>query len=478
MDPAKIDRWLRFREQVLQNPGWPRGLWFAALDDGLRAALGEQSPLLADFERDRAELVRLERRASGSYQDARRVVQLEAQIRQLVDLADRAVTGAQDAAPAAGPAVAAPVTAVADEPRRAGWRVGAAGLAAGALVALGIAGASVYSESRIRAQGDLQMARIDRLLAARDVTLRAEIERRLAAQNEAAGGVPDELRGRVARLGRTLDQLSLDVSSLEMRLPALDQEVERISYGTGRMADDLARAGVEIDGLKTATPELTAWLARQKKELEQSMQGGRDALGGITGRVQSLAGEVDQSRKLLVDLNQSLVAGLEQARADGVALQAAVDEMRATGQQVARLMQGAEARVQAAQGTMQAKIDRMLSGLAEQADLAVLRGGDVVRRAEGEIARRIATASEAALKAVADERAVKLAALAEQVSKTQSELEQTRTGMLASWQRLDASVGARQSEVLTSLDAYAGTIGVRVEELLQALDLMVARSGG
>jgi ABC-type transporter Mla subunit MlaD len=263
-----------------------------------------------------------------------------------------------------------------------------------------------------------------------------------------------------------------------MRLPALGQEVERISYGSGRMADDLARAGVEIDGLKTATPELTAWLARQKKELEQSMQGGRDALGGITGRVQSLAGEVDQSRRLLVDLNQSLVAGLERARADGEALRAAVDEMRATGQQVARLMEGAEARVQAAQGTMQAKIDRMLSGLAEQADLAVLRGGDVVRRAEGEIARRIATASDAALKAVADERAVKLAALAEQVSKTQSELEQTRTGMLASWQRLDASVGARQSEVLTSLDAYAGTIGVRVEELLQALDLMVARSGG
>jgi ABC-type transporter Mla subunit MlaD len=351
-------------------------------------------------------------------------------------------------------------------------------LAAGALVALGIAGAGVYYETRIRAQADLQMARIDRLLAARDVTLRAEIERRLAAQTEAAGGVPDELRGRVARLGRTLDQLSLDVSSLEMRLPALDQEVERISYGTGRMADDLARAGVEIDGLKTATPELTAWLARQKKELEQSMQGGRDALGGITGRVQSLAGEVDQSRRLLVDLNQSLVAGLERARADGEALRAAVDEMRATGQQVARLMQGAEARVQAAQGTMQAKIDRMLSGLAEQADLAVLRGGDVVRRAEGEIARRIATASEAALKAVADERAVKLAALAEQVSKTQSELEQTRTGMLASWQRLDASVGARQSVVLTRLAAFAGTIGVRVVELLQALDLMVARWGG
>jgi hypothetical protein len=32
--------------------------------------------------------------------------------------------------------------------------------------------------------------------------------------------------------------------------------------------------------------------------------------------------------------------------------------------------------------------------------------------------------------------------------------------------------------VLTSLEGYAGTIGVRVEELLQALDVMVAGAGG
>jgi peptidoglycan hydrolase-like protein with peptidoglycan-binding domain len=123
-------------------------------------------------------------------------------------------------------------------------------------------------------------------------------------------------------------------------------------------------------------------------------------------------------------------------------------------------------------------VDGQVSDLAEQADLAVLRGGDVVRRAEGEVARRVDAASEAALETVTQERMVKLAALTQQVSKTQQELEQTRAGLLESWQRMDQSVAERQSEVLTSLDAYAGTIGVRVEELLEALDLMVARSGG
>jgi chromosome segregation ATPase len=322
------------------------------------------------------------------------------------------------------------------------------------------------------------MARIDRLLAERAASLRAELERRLSTPGEDQSGPAGPLHGRSVALGRALDQLSLDVSALGMRLPALDQELERITAGAGQMSDDLARAGSQIDALEAATPELTAWLAQQKGELEQGVQSGRDALGGITARVQQLAGEVDRSRGLLVELNQSLVEGLEQARVDGNALRTAVDEMRVTGLEVAKLMEGAEDKVEAAHQAMQAKIDQMLSDLSEQADLAVLRAGDVGRRAEGEVVRRVDVAGAAALDAVAKERAAKLAALAEQVTASQRELEQTRAGLLESWQRMDQSVSQRQSEVLTNLDGYAGTIGVRVEELLQALDVMVAGSGG
>jgi chromosome segregation ATPase len=279
-------------------------------------------------------------------------------------------------------------------------------------------------------------------------------------------------------LARALDELSLDVSSLEIRLPTLGNELDRIAAGAGQMADELARTGTEIDALKAAAPEFTARLGRQQEELDEVVQSRRQSLIGITSRVDDLAAEIDQSRALLTDLNQSLLAGLQQAGEDGEALTSAVDEMRATGLEVAKLMDGAELKVQAAHDAMQAKIDRMLSKIAEQADLAVLRGADVISRAEGEVARRVESASAAALDAVAEERATQLAALAEQVSATQVELEKTRAGLMASWERMDQSVAERQSEVLTSLDAYAGTIGVRVEELLQALDVIVARSGG
>ena len=480
MEPAKIKTWHRFRDQVLQHQGWPRALWFSALEDGLQAALGDTSRLLADFRRDRAELLALERRASGSYQDARRIEQLEAQIIQLIDLAERTVSGPDPDPDPAAPRPAAPdpapPAAAAARPRRRAARTRTLALASGTLLlALGAAGASLYHETRRVAEAEQQTARIDRLLDEHAASLHAELERRLAADSDGASGAAG---GRSATPGRVLDELSLDVSSLEMRLPALGKELDRITAGTGQMADDLARTGEEIDALKATTPELTAWLARQRDELERVVQSGRQSLTGITSRVQDLAAEVDQSHALLTDLNQSLLAGLQQAGQDGEALRTAVDEMRATGLEVAKLMDGAELKVQAAHDAMQAKIEQMLSELAEQADLAVLRGADVISRAEGEIARRVESTSAAALDAVAEERATQLAALAEQVSATQVELEKSRAGLLASWERMDQSVAERQNEVLTSLDAYAGTIGVRVEELLQALDVIVARSGG
>ena len=477
MDPAKIEAWQRFREQVLHNPGWPRELWFAALEDGLQAALGDDSRLLADYRRDRAELLLLERRASGAYQDEQRIGQLEAQIRQLAELADRTMTGPE---PAAGtpesvrPAASAPAPA-----RRHRWVTRALALASGALLlALGAAGASVYHETRAMSADEQQMARIDRLLDEHAASLRAELDRRLAAERGGTDGAAGELADRGAAVGRALDQVSLDVSSLEMRLPALARELETIAAGAGQMAHDLARTRAEVDALQATTPELAAWLAHEREELEQAAQNRRQSLAGIDDRVQQLTAEVDRSQVLLTDLNQSLVEGLQQAALNGEALRNAVDEMRAAGLEVAELMDGAERKVQLAQAAMQAKIEQMLSGLAEQADLALLRGADVLSRAEGEIARRAEAASATALDAVGKQRAAQLAALTEQVAASQAELDQTQAALLAGWQRMDQSVAERQQAVLADLDTYAGTIGMRVEELLQALDVIVARSGG
>lgn len=488
MDPAKIEAWYRLRDQVLQNPNWPRALWFTALEDGLRAAFGEESQLLADFRRDRAELLRLEQRASGSYHDGRRIEQLEAQISQLVSLADRMLLAdgsdpdeARSAAArpvAKGAAASAVASAMASAagagapPRRTGWRAPGARLAAGLLLlALGIAGASVYYEMRLRSEADQQLVRIDRLLDQRLASLRADLEWPRQASGDGVGEAAGALGGRTEALGEALDDLGLDVAALELRLPPLRQQLERLTAGAGQMADDLAGAGAEIAALEVVAPELTAWLAREKAELERDVQSQRDALGGITAGVQDLDDEIDRSRALLTSFTRSLDQGLDQARRDGEALQNAVEAVRASGLEVAKLIDGAETKVQAA-------IDQMLSELAEQADLAVLRGEDAITRAESELDRRIEQVSEATLDALAQERAAQLAALAEQVAATQLELEQTRAGVVASWQRMDQSVAERHSEALAGLDAYASSMEARVGELLEALDVMVARTGG
>jgi hypothetical protein len=296
MDPAKVSQWLRFRDQVLQKQGWPREVWFTAFEDGLHAAFGDDAPVLADFRRDRAELLRLEGRASGSYQDAQRIAQLEAQLRQLVDRADRSVTAGQTDAAEPDPVASLPPAALAAVPalavpaiaRAQPWRARAAMMAAGSvLVALGVGGASLYYETRLSALADQQIAQIDRLLDQRVAGLRAELEQQLASGSGKDSAVAGELRARTTALGGALDELSLEVSSLEMRLPALDKELNKISASAGRMAQELTRTGSEVDRLKTATPELRAWLAQQKEELEKGVQGGHDTLGGITGRVQA-----------------------------------------------------------------------------------------------------------------------------------------------------------------------------------------------
>ena len=91
MVSVTLDTWERFYERVVkQGNDWPRNLWLAAVDDGLRAALPAQSRLLVQYRQDVAALRELERAAPGSYRDSTRMAQLEADIMRLIGLADQA----------------------------------------------------------------------------------------------------------------------------------------------------------------------------------------------------------------------------------------------------------------------------------------------------------------------------------------------------------------------------------------------------
>ena len=483
------------------------------------------SRLLADYRADVDELLRLERAASGSYHDEKRRGQLEAQIKRLIDLADETVmqsAAANEEAPPPAPVAKAP-----RHPRLA-LRPALSALAGALLLLAGMAGAAAWYEIRMAALADEQLAQLSRLLDRRVAEMRgdlnrrlgmadrmnqrmaqlhdelsasiddfsatmtesvrsmtalsdhtiAELERRLAEQGQGVGDSLAELHERAEALARGLDEVGQELSTLEGRLPELRDDVQRIGGGVRRMGTDFEQTAQEIEALKARPPELNAWLAGQQKELEQVLQNGQRLVGASVAQVHDLAGEVERSRERLQGLDLELDQGLQQAKLDGAALASAVQDMRDMGAQVEELMTGAEAKVAAAQQAMQARIDQILSELAEQADLAALRGRDVVGRAQSEIDRRVESESQKVLGELAAARDAQLAALAKEISATQAEIEQTRAGLLTSWQRMDQAMAERQGQVMAGLDGYASTLEARVEEFLHALDVMVARTGG
>ncbi len=525
MDPAKIDAWQRFRDQVLRPTDWPRGLWFTAVEDGLRAALGAESRLLADYREDVVELLDIERAASGSYRDEQRIGQLEAQIKQAIDLTDQSMASAGDGATQVRPEAPA---------RRRPFALRApadlAGkLILGALLVLaGAGGTSAYYEFRLAALMERQAARMTEILDQRvsdrraelDQRLRAadqlnqrisalqsalgdhvdqfnatmaqsirsvlalgdnaiaELERRLAAKDGGVVQVLGRLEDRAGPLNHDLDQVGAGLAALEQRLPAVSGQFERLASELQQTQAKIDSTAKQIDALQSAGPALSKWLDGQREGLEQELETRRAALRTISSEMTGLKGEVDQSRGRLVELNQSLDQGLQQAKLDGEALNKAVHDLRATGQQMDELMAGAQAKVEATHQEMAKKIDQMLSELAEKADLAASRGQDAIERARAEISRKAEAESRQTLEVLVRARDERLARLTKLSADTQAEIERTGAGLVAGWQRMDQTVAARQGVVLSQLDGYASTIEAQVRQLLDALNVSLARTGG
>ncbi len=304
----------------------------------------------------------------------------------------------------------------------------------------------------------------------------AEVERRVSARGDGVSEASGRLQARAEALGRGLDDISQDLSVLEARLPKLGDQVQSVAAEVEQRRADFDQTAAAVDAVKGGAPELIAWLAQQKGTLGQDLDQRKAELEALTTEVRNLEGTALQSRARLQGFNQSLDQDLQQAKQDQAALQSAVQDLRASGQQVTQLMAGADAKVEASHQAMQKKIDQILSEVAEKADLAVLRSQDVIHRAEGEVTHQLQTESQQALDDLAKAREAQLAELAKRVSATQTELEQTRAGLVASWQGMDQAVAKRQSQVLAGLDGYAQTIQARVQDLLKALDVKVAGS--
>ena len=518
MGSVTLETWQRFYDRVVERGSdWPRNLWFAAVEDGLSAALPAQSRLLVQYRQDVAELRELERTATGSYRDTTRMAQLETEIMRLIGIADQSI---REQSASVGerhePELPAPTQ---DRPRIGFW-LGA--LILGVIMLCGaLLGATYYHQQRMnqRMQRDL-VALQQRLIAqaaeeraALQVRIRsadrvkenfgalqaefrtnvdefnkvmsaslrsmaalgdggiADVERQLR-DGEVSGAV-DRLRARAAALERQLDQVDGSLSVLAQRLPDLDGGVNRLAERLEATTTGFKRVESQVATIQAQAPEIALWLEGQRQALAQDLEARRQSMGDLGAEIARLKDALDGSRSQLAASDGSLEQDVQRA-GQGDGLEHALERARAAERQRVELQR----RSGTTQQAVQEQIDAVLAQLAAKADLAVVRSEDALKRAEAEAARRLEMVTEQAIDDLSEAHGAQLAELSRWAAATRAELEQTRAGLIAGWRGMDAAVAERQLETLGQLDQYAATLEVRVREFLEALDVIAARSDG
>jgi hypothetical protein len=517
MSSGTLDTWIRFYDRVVERGAdWPRNLWFAAVEDGLRAALPAQSRLLVQYRQDVAELRELERAAAGSYRDVTRMAQLEADIMRLIGIADQSIreAGADiDEQPEPAPSSTPP-----GGPRIGFW-LGALTLLV-IMLCGALLGATYYHQLRMsermeqdltalqqrlleqaadeRAALEVRIRSADRAkenLGALQAELRANIdefnrlmsaslrsmtalgattdlERRQPERNSDIGAALRGLRERAANVERQLNEVADSLSVLAQRLPDLDSGVDRLAQRLGATTAGLERVESQVATMQAQAPELALWLEGQRQALAQDLEGRRRAIGELATGIAVLTGALDDSRGQLVTLEAWLEQSLAQAKPPGD------DPGHAPGRRPGGAQPVIEIDGRTTHQALQEQLDALLSGLAEKADLAALRSEELVKQGEAEAARRLETATAQAIDHLTKAHEAQLAELTKWVAATKEGLGQTRARLIAGWQGMDEGVAKRQSEVLSQLDEYAATLEVRVHELLKVLDVIAARAGG
>jgi chromosome segregation ATPase len=298
-----------------------------------------------------------------------------------------------------------------------------------------------------------------------------DLERQRPDRNADIGAALRGLRERAASVARQLDQVADSLSVLAQRLPDLDSGVDRLAQRLEATTAGFERVESQVATIQAQAPELALWLEGQRQALAQDLEGRRQSIGELATGIATLQGALDDSRSQLVTLEAWLEQSLAQAKPPGGA--AGSTPGRVPG---AEQVTGLDGRT--TQQALQERIDALLAGLAEKADLAALHGEELVKQGEAEAARRLETATAQAIDDLSKAHEARLAELTKWASATQDGLGQTRARLIADWRGMDEAVAKRQSEVLRQLDEYAATLEVRVQELLKVLDVIAARSGG
>jgi chromosome segregation ATPase len=509
MASVTLESWDKFYDRVVVGGGkWPRSLWFAAVEDALRAALPAHSPLLVQYRQDIGELAEIERAGAGSHHDTTRVQQLEAEIKRLIGIADQSIRESPD-----------------QQPARSQARIGfwLAALTLGIIAFCGaLLGATYYLQQRATERMRLDIAALQQRLVEQAAGQRSTLELRirsvdrvkeelLALQGELRANVDEfnklmsaslrslssvgdsalgdlgrqvldpesgiaaasnRLGERAATLERQLDQVDGSLSMLARRLPDLDSGVNRLAERLEASTAGFERVEGQVAAIEAQGPELALWLEGQRQALAQDIEGRGVSLRELGAEITALQGALEDSRAQLADVTRSLEADLARVKQQG---EQAFDQVRAAEQRATGLASQVDAEFKTIQGTAQEKVNALL---AEQSKRAVQRTDEIMQRAEAEAARRLETATEQAIDALQQAQEAQLADLKTWASKVQAEIEQTRAALVTGWRGMDETLAKRQSKALSDLERYAATLEVRVQEFLKALDVIAARSSG
>ena len=518
MSSITLETWERFYERVVKRSSdWPRNLWLAAVEDGLRAALPAQSRLLAQYRQDVAALGELERAGPGSYRDSTRMAQLETDIMHLIGLADQAIR--EESAGIEEQSEQAAAQPARSQPRIGFW-LGA--LILGVITLCGaLLGATYYQQLRMSARMKQDLTALQHRLIEQAADQRAALEvgirsaearqqtfgalqaelranvdefnklltgalrsmtalgndakpdpkRQLLGQDGDLGEALKALRERAATLERQLVPVADTLNVLARRLPDLDRGVNRLAERLQASTAGFERVEKQVATIQAQAPELALWLDDQRQALAQELEGRRQTMGELAAEIGTLRGALDDSRGQLATLEGRLEQSLAQVEPSSGDAERTPGQAP-SGQQVTRVDGGAM------QQAMQEKIDAMLSELAGKADQAAQHSEESVRQAEVAARQRLETAADQAVDDLTKKHQAQLAELTTWASTTRDELGRTRARLLAGWHGMDEAVAKRHSALLSQLDQYAATLEVRVQELLKALDVIAARSGG
>ncbi|MDX1540947.1 MAG: hypothetical protein R3349_06040 [Geminicoccaceae bacterium] len=524
MHRSSVDDWIRFYDEVIVAGGdWTPDAWYGAVGEAMAKALPADSPILDTWRRRVDELLALQGAPSGSEEDERRIGALEAEIQRLIGAADEVIRTPRSV-PATTPPPAEMIQTRRVQPRRSVFRAIGQTAAALVLIGAGLLGALYLYDTRLalrvdreferyvgglrstveQLQRDLQIQiqanlseqeRLDRArqdlehdvatfddkmteslgaMTALRESATADLQRRLDARAGSVIELLEQAKGRADRLGQVVDEVSEDIVALEQAMPAVNQRLTRLSSEAAQGDSVLAEVMSRLAALDRLAPEVERLADARRQELENAASRERAELATLGTMIDELRSAYQHSAQQLAGARMAVDHELNRAAEERDLMRRAVSDLETSRGAISSLSRDVESELDLARQAIEARADELLEGLAERADLAVMRGDGVLERAEKQLVRELEAAGQEALAAYFEKRERELTGLADEVARTRSELDRTRTSLIDSWQRMDEEAAERQRALLAELDDYAAEVEARVDELMAALDVVAA----